>query len=140
RSVRRLHGAGPSACPCPCGRRVRRVRLLRRRRRCPRECSRLLRSPCLARPPVSIVVVMGVLPAVISAGTGPRGVFLNSDKQQSVRHLSANCQGSERTNPWPNGRPRKPRARRALHGKRPLPAVRPSAPLKGKPQEKSGLL
>jgi len=46
---------------------------------------------------VPIVVVMGVLPAVVSAGTGPRGVFLNSDKQQSVRHLSPNCQGSERT-------------------------------------------
>ena len=33
----------------------------------------------------------------ISADTGPRGGFLNSDKQQRVRHLSPNCQGSERT-------------------------------------------
>src|SRR6185369_5681288 len=29
--------------------------------------------------------------------TTPRWVFLNSDKQQRVRHLSPNCQGSERT-------------------------------------------
>ena len=29
------------------------------------------------------------------AGAGPRQVSLNSDKQQSVRHLSPNCQGSK---------------------------------------------
>ena len=34
---------------------------------------------------------------------------LNSDKQQRVRHLSPNCQGSERTPAWPNARPRRRR-------------------------------
>src|SRR5206468_741762 len=39
-------------------------------------------------------------------GPAPRRVSLNSDKHQSVRHLSPNCQDSERTKRWPNAGPR----------------------------------
>ena len=42
---------------------------------------------------------------VTSSPAAPRQRSLNSDKQQRVRHLSPNCQGSERTRSWPNGRP-----------------------------------
>ena len=52
---------------------------------------------------------------------------LNADKQQSVRHLSRNCQGSERIGSWRNGSPRGPGRRRKRLESRPR-AEPPSQP------------